>query len=162
MSNTNKVLDMIANEALSIAHEKATFIGSTSLQYDEDFKYEGPHKGGSTLRVRDPNQYSRRQGSRVMDVQDQNESTQTITVATQDGVDMRFNSAELTLNTDDPAAVDLSKRYIEPAMSVLVSGIDGDMLVQATKDTYNMVGTAGTVLGASGDISALNAWLAPV
>jgi hypothetical protein len=169
MSNTNKVLDMIANEALSIAHEKATFIGSTSLQYDEDFKYEGPHKGGATLRVRDPNQYSRRQGSRVMDVQDQNESTQTITVATQDGVDMRFNSAELTLEVNDPKQVErFSKRYIEPAMSVLVSGIDGDYLSAMTKKVYNMVGTAGTVLGASGDISAifnarakLNQMLAP-
>jgi hypothetical protein len=63
-----------------------------------------------------------------MDVQDQNESTQTITLATQDGVDMRFNSAELTLDTNNPELqVDaFSKRYIEPAMSVLVSGIDGD------------------------------------
>jgi hypothetical protein len=91
-----------------------------------------------------------------MDVQDQNESTQTVTMATQDGVDMRFNSAELTLNTDDPSAVDaFSKRYIEPAMSVLVSGIDGDAIAQATKDVYNVVGTAGTVVGASGDVSAL-------
>jgi hypothetical protein len=31
-----------------------------------------------------------------MDVQDQTESTQTITLATQDGVDLRFNSAEMS------------------------------------------------------------------
>src|SRR5690348_10869358 len=155
MSNTLKVIDMVAKEALRIAHEKATFISTINRDYDDSFAKTGA-KIGSTLRVRDPNQYTRRQGSRVMDVQDQNESTQTMTVATQDGVDMRFNSAELTLNTDDPSAVDLfSKRYIEPAMSVMVSGIDGDMLVQATKDTYNTVGTAGTIVGASGDISAL-------
>lgn len=91
-----------------------------------------------------------------MDVQDQNETTQTVTVATQDGVDMRFNSAELTLDTDNPSAVDaFSKRYIEPAMAVLISGIDGDLLTQATKDTYNVVGTPGTVVGTSGDITAL-------
>jgi len=41
-------------------------------------------------------------------------------------------------------------------MSVLVSAIDSDCLVQATKDTYNTVGTAGTVVGSSsGDITAL-------
>lgn len=156
MSNTNKVLDMIANEALAIAHEKAVFIGSTNLQYDEDFKWQGPHKGGQTLRVRSPNMYTRRQGSRVMDVQDQNEITQTITVATQDGVDMRFNSAELTLEVNNPKDVErFSKRYIEPAMSALVSGIESDYLQAMTKKTYNLVGTAGTVVGASGDITAL-------
>jgi hypothetical protein len=156
MSNTLKVLDMIANEALSVAHEKATFVGSINRQYDDSFKGSGGHKTGSTLRVREPNQYTRRQGSRVMDVQDQNESTQTITLATQDGVDMRFNSAELTLDTNNPNDVQrFSERYIVPAISVLVSGIDGDCLETATKDTYNIVGTAGTVVGASGDISAL-------
>jgi hypothetical protein len=155
MSNTLKVIDMVAKEALRIAHEKATFISTIDRSYDDSFAKTGA-KIGSTLRVRDPNQYTRTQGSRVMDVQDQNESTQTVTVATQDHVDMRFNSAELTLNTDDPSAVDsFSKRYIEPAVSVLVSGIDGDMIAQATKDTYNVVGTAGTLPGASGDIKAL-------
>lgn len=156
MSNSTKVLDMIANEALAIAHEKATFISTVDRQYDDSFGKSGAHKIGSTLRVRSPNQYTRRQGSRVMDVQDQDEATQTITLATQDGVDMRFNSAELALDTNNPNEVErFSKRYIEPAMSVLVSGIDGDMLEQFTKDTYNLVGTAGTVVGASGDISAL-------
>lgn len=157
MSNTIKVVDMIAKEALRIAHEKATFIGSINREYDDQFgKTGGGGKTGSTLRVRNPNQYTRRQGSRVMDVQDQDETTQTITLATQDGVDMRFNSAELALDTDNPGAVDaFSKRYIEPAMAALVSGIDGDVLTTATKDTYNVVGTAGTVVGASSDITAL-------
>jgi hypothetical protein len=169
MANSHKVLDMIANEALAIAHEKATFISTVDRQYDDSFAKTGAHKTGSTLRVRSPNQYTRRQGSRVMDVQDQNEATQTITLATQDGVDMRFNSAELTLDTNNPSEVErFSKRYIEPAMAVLVSGIDADMLSTFTKDTYNLVGTAGTVVGASGDISALfnarakmNQFLAP-
>lgn len=142
MSNTNKVIDMIAKEALRLAHEKATFIGTVNRSYDDSFAKSGA-KIGSTLRVLDPNQYVRRQGSRVMDVQDQSSSTQTITVATQDGVDMRFNSAELAQDIDY-----LSERYIEPAMAVLVSGIDGDCITTATKETFNTVGTAGTVVGA--------------
>lgn len=168
MSNTFKVIDMVAKEALRIAHEKATFISTIDRSYDDSFSKTGA-KIGSTLRVRSPNQYTRRQGTRVMDVQDNTEIEQTITVATQDGVDMRFNSAELTLNVDDPSAVDsFSERFIEPAMAVLVSGIDGDVLTTATKNTYNLVGTAGTVVGASGDITALgqaraklNQYLAP-
>jgi len=155
MANTNTVLDMVARESLRIAHEKSTFISTVNRSYDDQYKKTG-WKTGSVLRVANPNQYTRRQGSRVMDVQDQNETTQAITMATQDGVDMRFNSAELTLNVNSPAEVDaFSRRYIEPAMSVLMSGIDGDMLAQATKDTYNLVGTFGTVVGAAGDITAL-------
>ena len=141
MSNTNKVIDMIAKEALRVAHEKATFIGSINRSYDDSFSKSGA-KIGSTLRVRDPNQYTHRQGSRIMNVQDQNSSTQTITVATQDGVDMRFNSAELAQDIDY-----LSEQYISPAMSALVSGIDGDCLTTATKETFNTAGTAGTVVG---------------
>ncbi len=170
MSNVFKVTDRIAKEALRIAHEKATFIGSVDRQYDKSFAYD-PARGpnGQTLRVREPNMYTRRQGSRVMDVQDQNEASQTITVATQDGVDMRFNSAELIQSVNSDAAFDdLSKRYIEPAMSSLVSGIESDFLAYCTKRTYNLAGTAGTVVGTSGDISALynaraklNQFLAP-
>lgn len=146
MSNTFKFIDMVAREALAIAHEKATFIATTDRQYDDSFAKSGA-KIGSTLRVRNANQYTRRQGSRVMDVQDQDETTQTITVATQDGVDMRFNSAELTLDTENPDQVAaFSKRYIEPAMAVLVSGIEGDYLSFATKRTYNVAGTAGSAI----------------
>jgi len=146
MANTLKFIDMVHKEALSIAHEKASFIGTTDLQYDNSFGQSGA-KIGSTLRVRSPNQYTRRTGSRVMDVQDQTEATQNITMATQDGVDMRFNSAELTLDTDSPAEVAaFSKRYIEPAMSVLVSGIESDYIEASTKATYNVVGTAGTAM----------------
>lgn len=149
MSNVFKVTDLVAKESLRIAHEKLQFIGTVDRQFDESFKASGgsraPH--GSTLRVKSPNQYKRRQGSRVMDVQDQNEQTQTITVATQDGVDMRFNSQELIQSVDNDGAFDaLSKNYIEPAIAVLCSGIEADFLAYCTKATYQVAGTAGTAL----------------
>lgn len=148
MSNTLKVVDMVLKESLRIAHESLSFIGTVDRQYDKSFTYN-PNRGpnGQTLRVRNPNQYTRRQGSRVMDVQDQNETTQTITVATQDGVDMRFNSQELIQSVNSGSAFDdLSRNYIEPAVKVLVSGIEADFLAYATKATYNVVGTAGTAI----------------
>lgn len=165
MSNTFKVVDMVTKEALRIAHEKLTFIGTVDRQYDDSFKGNGG-KIGSTLRVREPNQYKRRQGSRVMDVQDQNESTQTITVATQDGVDMRFNSAELIQSVNSDGAFDnLSKNYIEPAVSTLVSGIEGDFLAYCTKATAKVAGTAGSAINSLTAIGAarakLNQGLAP-
>jgi len=72
MANTFAVTDLVASEALRIAHEKLQFIGTVDRQYDDSFKQTGG-KHGSTLRVKKPNQYTRRQGSRVMSVQDQAE-----------------------------------------------------------------------------------------
>lgn len=148
MSNVFKVTDLVAKESLRIAHEKLQMIGTVDRQYDSSFKASGgstPH--GSTLRVKSPNQYTRRQGSRVMNVQDQNETTQTITVATQDGVDMRFNSQELIQSVDSDGAFDnLSKNYIAPAISSLVSAIEGDAIAYWTKATAQLAGTAGSAL----------------
>lgn len=159
MANSNVTIDMVTREALRIAHEKSQFIGTTDRQYDDSFAKTGA-KIGSSLRVRKPNQYSRTTGSRVMDVQDQNEQTGTITVATQDHVDMRFNSAELALSIDE-----ISKRYIEPAMSVLISGIEADYIAMATKATYNVAGTAGTpptdLVAVGAARAKMNQFLAP-
>lgn len=163
MSNTLLTIDMITRAALEVAHEKLTFLGTIDRSYDDTFA-RGGAKIGDTLRVRMPAQYTRRTGSRVMDVQDTVEVKQDLTVATQDGVDMKFNSAELALSLDDFTA-----RHIEPAVSVLVAGIEGDVLTDMTKSVYNLTGTAGTVVGSSsGDISAitsarakLNQYLAP-
>ncbi len=83
MANVLSVIDMVTREALRIAHEKLTFIGTIDRSYDSSYAKSGA-KIGDTLRVRNPNQYVRRKGSRVMDVQDQAESTQDVVVATQD------------------------------------------------------------------------------
>jgi len=145
MTNSFKVIDMVTREALRIMHEKSSFIATTDRQYDDSFKQNGKGKHGADLRIREPNMYTRRRGSRVMDVQDQSEATQTITVATQDGVDMRFNSAELIQSVNSDAAFDdLSKNYIEPAVCTLISGIEADYIAYATKKVYQVAGTAGT------------------
>lgn len=166
MANSFKVVDMITREALRIAHEKLSFIGTIDRQYDDSFKQTGA-KHGQSLRVREPNQYKRTQGSRVMDVQDQNETSQTITVATQDHTDMRFNSAELIQSVNSDGAFDnLSKNYIEPAVASLVSGIEADMLAFATKATMQVAGTAGSAINSLTAIGAarakMNQLLAPM
>ena len=149
MANTLSVIDMVTREALRIAHEKLTFLGTIDRSYDSSYAKSGA-KIGDTLRVRNPNQYTRRQGSRVMDVQDQAETTQNVTVATQDGVDMKFNSAELSLSIDE-----LSRRYISPAVAVLASGIESDVLQDVTKSVYNFTGTTTEVVGVT-DLDAVS------
>lgn len=159
MANTLLTIDMITKEALRLAHEKATFLGTINRQFDDSFG-QSDGKIGDTLRIRLPSQYTRRQGSRVMDVQDSEQQKTTLTVATQDGVDMRFNSRELALDLDS-----FSKLHLEPAMATLVSGIESDVLQGVSKLVYNVAGTAGTPpadLAAVGAARAkLNQQLAP-
>lgn len=146
MANLFAVTDLVAKESLRVAHESLQMIGTVDRQYDASYDGTGGHHGAD-LRVKSPNQYKRRQGSRVMDVQDQSEVTQTITVATQDGVDMRFNSQELIQSVDNQGKFDnLSKQYITPAIKGMVSGIEADAIAYWTKKTANLVGTAGTAL----------------
>jgi hypothetical protein len=161
-TNTLSVIDFVARESLRVAHEELKFLKTIDRQYDSTFAKTGA-KIGDALRVRNPNEFTRRTGSRIMDVQDITETTQSVTVATQDGVDIRFNSAEMALAMDD-----LSRRYIEPAVKTLVSGIEADVLQDITQGVPNLVGTAGTVPGTSGDTSMigqararLNQFLAP-
>jgi hypothetical protein len=161
MGNTVVTTDLVAREVLRVAHEKCRFLNTIDRQYDKSYFGVGA-KHGSTLRIKNPNEYSIRSG-RVMDVEDQTELAQTVTVATQKGVDMRFNSAELALDIDA-----FSKEHIEPATKKLISVVEADVLQGSTKLVANLVGTAGTVPGASGDISMigqararLNQFLAP-
>jgi len=138
MANSILTIDQITNEALRLAHEKASFIGTINRQFDSSFgRSDG--KIGDTLRIRKPSQYTRRQGSRVMDVQDAEEQNTTLVTATQDGVDMKFNSRELSLDLQN-----FSQQHLEPAMAAMISGIESDVIQGCTKLTYNLAGTAGT------------------
>ena len=140
MSNTLLTVDMITREALRVTHEQCQFISTTDRQYDDSFAKTGA-KIGTALRVRKPNRFTVTEGSRVMDVQDIEETAGTITVATQDHVDMRVNSAELAMSIDD-----FSKSNIEPAVKTLVSVIESKYLAFATKATANFAGADNTAI----------------
>ena len=137
MSNSNLTIDMITNEVMRIAHEKLSFIGTINRQFDSSFGQSGG-KHGTTLRIRLPEQFSVTTG-RAIDVQDSTEVSTTLTVATQKHVAMRFNSQELWSDIDD-----FSRRKIEPAVSVLVSDVENDVLTGCTKAVARVAGTAGT------------------
>ena len=137
MANSLLTIDMITSEALAIAHEKAQFLKTTDMQYDDQFAKDGA-KIGSSLRIRKPNKYTVSDGRQLV-VQDQNEQSGTLTVATQKHVGMAFNSADLAMKIDK-----FSQRYIEPAVAALIAKIESDYIAACTKATWNLVGTAGT------------------
>ena len=159
MAYTATTIDSITNEVLRLAHEKAAFIGTINRQFDSSFG-NASGKIGDTLRIREPARYTRRQNSRVMNVQDSVETNTSLVVATQDGVDMSFNSREMKLDLQD-----FSKQHLDSAVASMISGIEADVLQGCTKAVYNVAGTAGTALAdlaAVGTARArLNQGLAP-
>jgi hypothetical protein len=135
MSNTLLTPTAVTREALRILHQKLNFIGTINRQYDDSFAKSGA-KIGDSLKIRLPNQYSVRTG-RTIDVQDTTESSVTLQIATQKGVDLSFTSNELTLSLDD-----FSSRVLDPAMTVLAANIESDAM-SMYKDVYQEVSDVG-------------------
>ena len=131
MANSILTPTAVTREALRVLHQKLNFVGNVNRQYDDSFAKSGA-KIGDSLKIRLPNQYTVRTGA-VLDVQDTSETSTTLQIATQKGVDLNFSSNELTLSMDD-----FSKRVLEPAMAVLAAAIESDALAMRN-DVYNMV-----------------------
>ena len=131
MANTLLTPTAVTRKALMILHQKLTFIGAINRQYDDSFAKSGA-KIGDSLKIRLPNEYVVRSGA-TLSAQDTAETSATLQVATQKGVDLNFTSTDLTLSMDDFAS-----RILEPAMSVLAANIEADALTMR-KDVYNIV-----------------------
>lgn len=138
MSNSLLTPTAVTREALRILHQKLNFVGKVNRQYDDAYAQSGA-KIGDSLKIRLPNQYTVRTG-RVIDVQDTAESSVTMQVATQKGVDTQFTSQDLTLSLDD-----FSSRILEPAMSVLAANIEYDAM-SMYKDVYQEVSDVGAAI----------------
>jgi hypothetical protein len=131
MANTILTPTAVTRKALMILHQKLNFIGTINRQYDDSFANAGARIGDS-LKIRLPNQYTVRTGA-TLSAQDTTETSTTLQVATQKGVDVQFTSKELTLDLDD-----FADRILEPAMSVLAANIEADAL-SMYKQVYNIV-----------------------
>jgi hypothetical protein len=138
MANTLLTPTAVTREALRVLHQKLNFVGSITRDYDDSFAKSGA-KIGDSLKIRLPNQYTVRTGA-TLSAQDTTESSVTLQVATQKGVDLNFTSVDLTMSLDD-----FSKRIIEPAMSVLAANIEYDAMTMY-KSVYQSVWNGGSAL----------------
>ena len=136
MANTIKTLTAgdITRKALSILHNKATFLKTINRQFDSRFAKTGGKNGGY-LEIREPNEFSVRTGA-VMDTQDVTETTTQLVLATQKGVDINFSSAELTLSMDD-----FADRILEPAMTRLAADVEATMIADLYPRVWNFENT---------------------
>lgn len=131
MANTMLTPTAVTRAALATLHQKLNFIGTINRAYDSSFAKSGA-KIGDSLKIRTPNQYTVRTGA-SLSTQDITESSVTLQVATQKGVDFTFTSDDLTLDLDD-----FTERILEPAMAVLAANVENDAL-SMYKNVYNVV-----------------------
>jgi hypothetical protein len=142
MSNTLLTINMITREAVRLWVNTNSFLQHIDTQYDDQFAITGA-KIGQSLRVRLPNDYTVRTGP-VAQIQDTAETNTTLTLATQKGVDVSFNSAERTMSLDD-----YSKRILAPAVNNLVGAVAADVMSGVEGGVSNLVGNfdaAGNLL----------------
>lgn len=132
MANSLLTPTAVTRGALAILHQKANFIGNINRQYDDSFAKSGA-KIGDSLKIRLPNQYTVRSGA-TLSAQDTTETSTTLQVATQVGVDLNFTSADLTLSLED-----FSSRILEPAMSALAANIEATVYAGCYKAVNNMI-----------------------
>lgn len=157
MANTILTPTAVTREALRILHQKLNFVGSINRQYDDSFAKTGA-KIGDSLKIRLPNEYTVRSGA-TLSAQDTTETSTTLQVATQKGVDLNFTSVDLTLSLDD-----FSKRILDPAMSVLAANVEADAM-SMYKDVYQSVwngGAANTLAKVAAGRTLLQNALAPM
>lgn len=146
MANSLLTPSIITKESLMILHQKLRFIKNINRTYDDQYAKDGA-KIGADLKIRLPNKYTVRTGS-VMATQDVTEQSTTLTVGTMKGVDMAFNTTDLTLTIDK-----FADRYIKPAMSALAAAIEADAL-SMIDDVYQQAGTPGSALKYSDILTA--------
>lgn len=142
MSNTLLTINMITREAVRLWVNTNSFLQHIDTQYDDQFAVTGA-KIGQSLRIRLPNDYTVRTGP-VAQIQDTTETNTTLTLATQKGVDVSFNSAERTMSLDD-----YSKRVLAPAVNNLVGAVAADIMSGVEGGVSNLVGnfdSAGNLL----------------
>jgi hypothetical protein len=151
MANTILTPTAVTKEALRILHNNVVIAKKVNRQYDSQFAKSGA-KIGTSLYIRIPNQFTVRTGA-ALNAQDITESSVTMTVATQIGVDVNFTTAELTMSLDD-----FGVRILKPAMSRLASEVDV-YCANLYKDVYQLVGTWGTTPASSTTILAAHKML---
>lgn len=174
MANSLLTINMITREAIRLFINTNAFIQNIDRQYDDQFAVTGA-KIGTSLRIRLPNDYIVTTGP-GLSLQDTTEQQTTLTLATQQHVDVAFTTAERTLSLDD-----YSQRVLKPKVNALCGKVastimnslgeapsnityraDGANVIQSpTSEQYLIAGAilddnSAPMLGTRGDRKVVN------
>lgn len=131
MANSLLTISMITREAIELFVNSNAFIKNLDRQYDDDFGKQGA-KIGSQLRIRLPNDFTPRTGPAVS-IQDTAEQQTVLTLATQQGVDVSFSTADLLLSLDD-----FSERIMLPMMNNLAGAVASQIMTNSANTIPNI------------------------
>lgn len=139
--------DVIADRMLAHLTDEVTFLDKINTQYDSYFRGRGA-KVGDSVRVKVPEPAVIRRG-RIANLQPINDSTISVGLDEQIGVDLGATSAELALDIED-----FDRDYIKPKIPDLVMAIEAAVLdtvvsqVPETVGDYGLLNDMSTVLDA--------------
>ena len=132
MANTLLTINMITREAVRLWKNSNAFLQNVDMQYDDSFAVTGA-KIGSTLRIRLPNDFTVTTGP-ALSVQDTNEQSTTLTLATQKHVDVSYSTADRTMSLDD-----YSQRVLAPMVNNLAGAVAVDIMSGSEGGICNFV-----------------------
>lgn len=132
MANNLLTINMITREAVRLWKNSNAFIQNVNMQYDESFAVSGA-KIGSALRIRLPNDFVVTTGP-GLSVQDTNEQSTTLVLATQKHVDVAYSSADRTLSLDD-----FGTRVLAPMVNNLAGAVAVDIMSGSEGGISNLV-----------------------
>lgn len=139
--------DIIAKEAIMVLENNCVMANLVYRGYEKEFDNNiNGYEVGDTISVRRPTDFTVRSGATAA-IQEIKEGKFSLSVDTQEGVDFKFTSSDLTLKIGD-----LSERIIKPAMVQLGNSIDRK-LTALYKDVWNWVGTPGQTIDSFNDFA---------
>ena len=130
MANQILTTSLILNEALTMFVNENGFMRRINRQYSDEFARTGA-KIGYTLNLRNRVDYTVRTGPTAVP-QNTIESVTPLTISQQQGVDLSFGTADLTLSIDD-----FRERYLETAVNNLAAVVASNIMSMVDGGTGN-------------------------
>lgn len=139
MTNTLVTCSIVAKEALAILENMVSFAGMVNRDWEDEFtgNQSRGYSPGQTINIKRPPRYTYRSG-RVAAPQATVETTVPLTLQ-QGGCDLNFTSLERTLSLQK------LEDKIQAALATVANEIDRQGLQMARLNTYNCIGTPGTL-----------------
>lgn len=139
MTNTLVTCSIVAKEALAILENMVSFAGMVNRDWEDEFtgNQSRGYSPGQTINIKRPPRYTYRAG-RVALPQATVETTIPLTLS-QGGCDLNFTSLERTLSLQK------LEDKLQAALATVANEIDRQGLQMARLNTFNCIGTPGTL-----------------
>lgn len=139
MTNTLVTCSIVAKEALAILENMVAFAGMVNRDWEDEFtgSQSRGYSPGQTINIKKPPRYQYRAG-RVALPQATVETTVPLTLS-QGGCDLNFTSLERTLSLQK------LEDKLQAALATVANEIDRQGLQLARLNTFNTIGTPGTL-----------------